>query len=71
MFSYAQNDVKNCLKTGKIRLFCGIQVYTKQGASLVSESNALPNLFCGKFGELLLGKLSLNVDNNAGAYYAD
>ena len=25
----------------------------------------------GKFSELLLGKLSLNVDNNAGAYYED
>jgi hypothetical protein len=25
----------------------------------------------GKFGELLLGKLSLKVDNNAGAYYED
>ena len=23
----------------------------------------------GKFSELLLGKLSLNIDNNAGAYY--
>ena len=36
-----QNDVKKCLKSGKIRVFCGIQVYTKQGALLVSESNAL------------------------------
>ena len=44
MFSYVQNDVKNCLKSGKIRVFCGIQVYTKQGALLVSGSNALPNL---------------------------
>ena len=38
MFSYVQNDVKNCVKSGKIRVFCGIQVYTKQGALLVSES---------------------------------
>jgi hypothetical protein len=25
----------------------------------------------GKFSELLLGKLSLNADNDAGAYYED
>jgi hypothetical protein len=25
----------------------------------------------GKFSELLLSKLSLNADNNAGAYYKD
>jgi hypothetical protein len=40
-------------------------------ALIVSKSNALPNLVCGKFGELLLGKLFLKVDNNAGAYYED
>jgi len=26
-----KNDGENCLKTGKIRVFCVIQVYMKQG----------------------------------------